>query len=129
MMTFPVIIDTVNPTVTVNIVDSSLDEANNTSTVTFEFSEDVTGFTIADVTPENGELSSFSGADDSYSATFTADDPVDATGSVIVGTGYTDLATNGNGGSGGSDTVIIDTENPTVTVNICLLYTSPSPRD
>jgi hypothetical protein len=39
-----VAIDTLNPTLTVNIVDSSLNDGDNVSDVTFEFSENVTGF-------------------------------------------------------------------------------------
>ena len=44
-----VAIDTLNPSVTVNIVDAALSDADNSSLVTFEFSEDVTGFTVDDV--------------------------------------------------------------------------------
>ena len=39
-----VAIDTLNPTVTVDIVDASLNDTDNSSLVTFEFSEDVAGF-------------------------------------------------------------------------------------
>jgi Big-like domain-containing protein len=108
-------IDTVKPTVTVDIVDMSLSDFDNSSTVTFEFSEDVANFTIDDLTPTNGTLSSFVTIDaDSYTVLFTATDGIEATGSVAVGAGlYTDLA--GNNGTAGSDTVTIDTLNPTVT--------------
>jgi hypothetical protein len=111
-------IDTLNPTVTVNIVDASLSDTDNTSDVTFTFSETVSGFTAGDVTVSGGVLSDFTQVDgDSYTATFTATDGVETTGSVSVADGtYTDVA--GNTGSGGSDTVSIDTLNPTVTVNI-----------
>ena len=53
-----------------------------------------------------------------YTATFTADDGFDGTGSVTVtADSYTDAA--GNPGGGGTDTVTIDTRsNPTVTVDI-----------
>jgi PKD repeat protein len=82
--------------------------------VTFEFSEDVTGFDISDLTPAGGTLSGFTVVDgDSYTATFTATDGVETTGSVAVGTGYIDAA--GNAGTAGSDTVPIDTLNPTLT--------------
>ena len=39
-----VAIDTLNPTVTVDIVDASLNDTDNSSLVTFAFSEAVTGF-------------------------------------------------------------------------------------
>ena len=52
-----------------------------------------------------------------YTATFTADDGFTGTGSVSVAAGsYTDAA--GNPGGAGSDTVAIDTQNPTVAVDI-----------
>ena len=44
-----VAIDTLNPTVTVDIVDASLNDSDNSSLVTFTFSEAVTGFANADV--------------------------------------------------------------------------------
>jgi hypothetical protein len=110
-------IDTVNPTVTVNIVDASLNDGDNSSLVTFEFSENVRGFNAGDLTPVGVALSGFTAIDgDSYTAIFTATDGIATTGSVTVGTGYTDVA--GNTGTAGADTVAIDTVNPTVTVNI-----------
>ena len=78
---------------------------------------DVTGFNVGYLTAVGGTLSDFAALDDnSYTAVFTADDGIETTGSVAVGTGYTDLA--GNAGSDGSDTVVIDTLNPTVVVDI-----------
>ncbi len=110
-------VDRLDPTVTVNIVDTQLSDSDTQSLVTFEFSEDVTGFDGTDLTPTNGSLSSFTVIDaDSYTVIFTATDGIDATGSVAVGTGYTD--TIGNTGTVGSDSVDIDRLNPTVTVNI-----------
>jgi Ca2+-binding RTX toxin-like protein len=112
-----VTIDTLNPTVTVDIVDASLNDADNSSNVTFEFSENVVNFTSVDVSVSGGTLSNFSSVDgDSYTATFTATDGVETTGSVSVGTAYEDAA--GNSGTAGSDNVTIDTLNPTVTVDI-----------
>ena len=81
------------------------------SLVTFEFSENVTGFDAGDLTAVGGALSAFTAVDgNSYTATFTATDGTNTTGSVTVGTGYTDLA--GNAGTAGSDTVAIDTLRP-----------------
>src|SRR5204863_64346 len=99
-----VAIDTVNPTVSVDIAAGSLsDVAGGTSTVTFTFSEATTDFTAGDLTVVGGTISGFAGSGTSYSATFTATDNSTATGSVTVnGSSYHDAA--GNTGSAGSDT-------------------------
>jgi hypothetical protein len=108
-------VDTVAPTVTVAIVDAALNDGDSSSLVTFEFNEAVTGFTLSGVTAVGGTLSSFSGSGASYSATFTATDGWTGTGSVTVGLGsYTDAA--GNLGGAGSDTVVIDTLNPSLVI-------------
>ena len=119
-----VFIDRLNPTVNVDVFENELTDAEPNSLVTFEFSEDVVGFDQTDLTPANGVLFWFSGTGSSYQATFTADDGVDGVGSVTVGTGYTDLL--GNTGNGGSDTVTIDTENPTATVDLAATSLSDS---
>ena len=99
-------IDTLKPTVTVNIVDAALTVADTSSVVTFVFLEDVSGFTIDDLTPSGGTLSGFTTTDaKNYSATFTSNLGFNGFGSVTVGTDYTDLA--GNSGTTGSDTVMI----------------------
>ncbi|RWM05783.1 Ig-like domain-containing protein [Mesorhizobium sp.] len=102
--------------VAVNIVDSALNDSDNNSVVTFTFTGPVTGFTAADVTASHGTLTDFVIIDAShYTAKFTAADGFDGIGSVSVAAGsYTDTA--GNAGAGGSDTVAIDTVNPTVVV-------------
>ena len=89
-------IDTLNPTVTVDIVDASLNDSDNSSVVTFEFSEDVTGFDIGDLTAVGGTLSNFQVVDgNSFTATFTATDGIEVTGSVSVTAGsYTDVVGN-----------------------------------
>ncbi len=109
-----VTIDTLNPTLAVDIVNASLNDGTNSSLVSFEFSEDVTGFDDSDVNVSGGTLSDFTQVDgNSYTAIFTADDAVETTGSVSVAAdSYTDIA--GNNGGAGSDTVTIDTLNPTV---------------
>ena len=106
--------DNTPPTVTVDIVNASLNDGTNSSLVTFEFSEDVTGFDNSDVNVSGGTLSDFTQVDgNSYTAIFTADDAVETTGSVSVAAdSYSDLT--GNNGGAGSDTVTIDTLNPTV---------------
>ncbi|WP_072926847.1 Ig-like domain-containing protein [Microcystis aeruginosa] len=110
--------DNTPPTVTVDIVDASLNDGTNSSLVTFEFSEDVTGFADGDVSVSGGTLSDFTQVDgNSYTAIFTADDGVETIGSVSVAAdSYSDLV--GNNGGAGSDTVTIDTKNPTLAVDI-----------
>lgn len=109
-------VETVNPTVTVNIVDAMLSDSDNGSNVTFEFSEPVLGFTTSDVAVSGGTLSDLAPIDgDSFTATFTAANETSATGSVtVVASSYTDAA--GNTGSSGTDSVSIDTLNPTVAI-------------
>jgi hypothetical protein len=113
----PLTIDTKNPTLTLNILDPALNDTDNSSAVSFTFSESVSGFDSSDVTVSGGVLSAFSGSGSSYTATFTANDGLEATGSLTVVAGsYTDLA--GNAGGGDSDTVAIDTKNPTVSISL-----------
>ncbi|MCA0051441.1 Ig-like domain-containing protein, partial [Mesorhizobium sp. B283B1A] len=101
--------------VAVNIVDSALSDSDNSSVVTFTFTGPVTGFTAADVATSHGTLTDFVMVDAShYTAKFTAADGFDGIGSVSITAGsYADAA--GNAGAGGSDTVAVDTANPTVT--------------
>src|SRR6185436_16574579 len=112
-------IDTENPTATVNIVDASLNDTDNSSVVTITFSEAVTGFDNSDVTVAHGTISTLTSGDGgvTWTATFTAADGFDGNGSVTVTGAYTDLVAN-VGATGANDTVDIDTENPTATVNI-----------
>ena len=110
-------IDTLGPSVTVNIQRASLSDSNPTSLVTFSFSSAPTGFTAADVTVTGGTLSAITqiGNSPNYRATFTATDNFVGTGSVSVTAGsYTDAA--GHPGGAGSDTVAINLGNPTVTI-------------
>ncbi len=100
-------IDTLNPEVVVDIVDTVLNENDSTSVVTFTFSEDVSGFEAADVSVSNGTLSDFSGSGMNYSATFTADPAVDGIGTVAIPPGSF-MDTAGNFGSGSSDTVVLE---------------------
>jgi hypothetical protein len=117
-----VTIDTLNPTVVIDIVDSLLWDGDNVSDVTVTFSEDVSGFTESDLVVTGGTLSNFVMVDGSHwTATFTATDGYDSdddgtAGISLAGSDYTDLV--GNLGENGGDTVDVDTKNPTVTVNI-----------
>ena len=113
-----VAIDTANPTLTVDIVATSLSDGTPSSTVNFTFSEAPVDFTAGDIIATHGTISNFTMVDAThYTATFTATDDFSGNGSVTVGAGsYTDAA--GNSGGAGSDSVAIDTANPTLTVDI-----------
>ncbi|MCP4081815.1 MAG: calcium-binding protein, partial [Planctomycetaceae bacterium] len=112
-----VTIDTVNPTANVQIAESSLSDIVNTSTVTITFSAIPTDFVQADdLTVSGGTLSdgSFDTTGKVWTATFTANDNFDGAGSVtLANDSYTDAELNA--GSGDSDSVTIDTVNPTAT--------------
>ncbi|MDP2695160.1 MAG: Ig-like domain-containing protein, partial [Gallionella sp.] len=113
-----VIIDTVNPTATVAISATDLSDTNNSTTVTITFSEVPTGFDQAnDLTVAGGTLGtgSFDQSGKIWTATFTATDNLAGTGSVtLTNSSYTDAVFNV--GAGSSDSVSIDTVNPTVSV-------------
>ncbi|MGV0912744.1 Ig-like domain-containing protein, partial [Martelella sp. FOR1707] len=87
-----------------------------TGTVTFTFSEPVTGFEAGDVSVGNGTLSNLTQTGPN---TWTATVTPEATGDVTVAVGdgsYTDLA--GNPGTPGSDSEAFDRTAPTVGVEI-----------
>src|SRR5262245_61754247 len=115
-------IDRQNPTVTVDIVDGSLNDGNTSSVVTFEFSEAPgASFTANDIqvsaglTLNAGSLIMIDATH--YQATVTAVDGFTGTSTVsLAAPSSTDAAFNLGGA--GSDTVLIDTQNPALTVNI-----------
>ena len=114
------IVDTTPPSVTINIIDSSLSDSDNSSLVNFTFSEDpVTSFTLSDISATNGVMSNLvKDTDTNYHATFTANDGIENTGSVTVDADkFTDAALNGNDAAT-MDTIAIDTKNPTVIIGI-----------
>ena len=107
-------IDTLNPSATIVFTDALLTDADAESLVTITFNESVNNFTIADLTPTNGLLTSFTPVNlAEWTVLFTADDDADGTGSVTVGTAYEDYRGNppNSGASGDTD---IDTRNPSV---------------
>ncbi|TRU04378.1 MAG: calcium-binding protein [Microcystis aeruginosa Ma_MB_F_20061100_S19] len=89
-----VTIDTKNPTVGINFASQPLTSQNFSTTVTFQFSEAVSGFAASDVTLTNGVLSNFTGSGSSYTATFTATNFQSATGTVAVSNDYFDTLGN-----------------------------------
>ena len=113
------VIDTTNPTATVAITDANLNDGDNSSVVTITFSEAVTGFNASDLTVTNGSIELVSSTDGglTWTGTFVASDDFYGTGSVTVGGAYADLVGN-VGATGATDSVVIDTTNPTATVVI-----------
>ena len=94
--------------------------------VSIAFSEAVTGFEQGDVKVDNGTVTAFSGADDSYTATITPAAGGTVTIDVPAGVAH-DAAGNGNlaartaaGGTEGALSVRADTDSPTA------LITGPS---
>ncbi|MBA5689058.1 Ig-like domain-containing protein [Rugamonas apoptosis] len=113
------VLDTMAPTVTVGMSDAAL-KINDTSVVTFTFSEAVTGFTTADITAANGAVSGLSSSDGgtTWTATFTPTASIeDATNVITVDkTGVNDVAGNAGSGSTSSSNYTIDTARPTATL-------------
>ncbi|QVM93924.1 DUF4347 domain-containing protein [Pseudomonas entomophila] len=112
-------IDTVRPTATVVVANSSL-AIGQTSLVTVTFSEAVSGFTNADLTIANGTLSAVSSSDGgiTWTATFTPTSNIADTSNLITldNTGVTDLAGNAGSGTTDSNNYAIDTVRPTATI-------------
>ncbi|SUA55932.1 VCBS repeat [Oligella ureolytica] len=119
--TFVFTVDTVAPTVEVNIVKDSLNIADDTSEVTFKFSEEPVGFELSDIEVTGGQLSDLVQNLDNplwWTATFTSDPSAEGIASVTVPAGrFTDKAGNSNV-EDKSDTVAYDTKAPTVTITI-----------
>ena len=94
-------VDTTGPSVVISTTDSNL-SAGETTTLTFTFSELVTGFTAGDIVPTGGTISNLvqsAGNPTIWTATFTSTGGGSPSVSLPAGS-YTDLA--GNAGSAGS---------------------------
>jgi hypothetical protein len=113
-----VVIDTVAPTLNITITDPIL-KADETTVVTFTFSEKVIGFSNDDITVPNGTLSNVETADDgkTWTAIFTPTEDIKEDINVFeVGDGFTDIADN-IGISKNSDNFTIATKVPTITID------------
>ncbi|MCW8198482.1 hypothetical protein D8B23_08620 [Verminephrobacter aporrectodeae subsp. tuberculatae] len=114
--------DTVRPSATVTLADSILSIGKPTTTVTFAFSERVTGFTADDIDLKNakGTLSPLIAVDDrTWTATFTSTIDVDGgfigTNTISVDlSGVTDAANHTGQGRATSDPYSVDTTRPTL---------------
>ncbi len=114
-------VDNTSPSVTITMAPSA---TNGAFDVDFEFSEDVTGFVIGDITFANGTASNFSGSGKTYKATITPNGNGDITVAVNAGVA-TDAATNEN--TAAIDvTVTVDQTAPDVTIsNVPTLTNAP----
>ena len=112
-------VDTQRPTATIVVADNNL-TVGETTTVTITFSEAVTGFTLADLTVANGNLSGLSSSDGgiTWTATFTPSVNVqDATNVIALSnSGVADLAGNAGSGTTNSNNYGVSTMQPTATV-------------
>ncbi|WP_256588827.1 S-layer family protein, partial [Pseudomonas sp. HMWF021] len=111
-------IDTQRPTATIALADSALG-VGQTTTVTITFSEAVSGFTLADLTVDNGTLSGLTTSDNIiFTATFTPAAGITDTSNVITldNTGIADTAGNTGSGTTSSGNYVIDSQRPTATI-------------
>lgn len=110
-------IDTVRPTVAVELTDSNL-IFGETTTVTFTFSETPSSFDASDVTVENGTIGAVAGGPLIFTATLTPTvDVEDNTNIITVGTGWTDAAENVPTGATNSANYTVETKKPTVVLS------------
>jgi len=110
---FSITNDETAPTVTISTL--STDPVSGAFTIAIDFSEDVTGFVVGDITVGNGSAGTFSGSGDSYSAEITPS----ADGSVTVDVAA-DVASDdaGNGNTAATQFSIENDETaPTVTLS------------
>lgn len=104
--------DATNPTVSISTPSTS---ANAPYTATFNFSENVTGFTLSDINVTNGAASVFAGSNSQYTATITPT----AEGAVtlnVSSNAAVDSANNGNTAAS-QNTVTYDTTAPTLLIS------------
>ena len=112
------VIDTTPPTLTIGVEPATL-AAGDTATVTFSFSEAVTGFAVSDIEAPNGTISDLTTTDDiTFTATFTPDAGFSGDIAISVAEGaYSDPAGNPGGGATSPD-IAIDTEAPSLTITL-----------
>ncbi|WP_085631823.1 Ig-like domain-containing protein [Pseudomonas sp. R16(2017)] len=111
-------IDTQRPTATIVVADTALG-VGQTTTVTITFSEAVTGFSLADLTAENGTLSGLTTSDNiTWTATFTPAAGITDTTNLITldNTGVADVAGNAGSGTTDSNNYAVDSQRPTATI-------------
>jgi hypothetical protein len=116
-------VDTIRPSLAAPIIisDSSL-KAGETATVTFQFTEAVAGFDIADVTVPNGTLSDLKSVNGGtvWTATLTPAVGVSSSANVLTVnySGINDLAGNAGEGTAKSGNYEVDTKVPVLALPI-----------
>ena len=117
-------VDTLLPTVSSFVLSDSALKAGETATVTLTFSEAVAGFSNADITVQNGSLTTLTSDDNiTWTGLFTPTvDIEDETNILTLSTNYTDAAGN-TGPSATTSNYAIDTSLPTAAIT----YNSASP--
>ncbi|MDP7794288.1 Ig-like domain-containing protein [Acinetobacter baumannii] len=115
-------VDTTAPGLVITALDPAL-TATESTTISFTFSEAVSGFDIDDITPVGGTLSNLVQSTTNpnvWTATFTADGSGAAPSISVADGAYTDLA--GNLGTGdvldGTDGFVVDTLAPAPVITI-----------
>ncbi|WP_019335090.1 beta strand repeat-containing protein, partial [Pseudomonas syringae] len=112
-------VDTQRPTATIVVTDNAL-AIGETSLVTITFSEAVTGFTNADLTINNGTLSTISSSDGgiTWNATLTPTTGITSNSNSVIlnNAGVTDLAGNAGSGLTTSSNYAVDSAAPTATI-------------
>jgi len=112
------VIDTQRPTATIVVADNQLG-IGGSSQVTITFSEAVTGFSLADLTVDNGTLSNLTTSDNiTWTATLTPALGVNAGNNHVRldNTGVTDIAGNAGSGATNSNAYAVDSIRPTATI-------------
>ncbi|MGY2375075.1 Ig-like domain-containing protein [Pseudomonas sp. SDO524_S393] len=113
-------IDTQRPTATISVSNPQLG-VGGSSLVTITFSEAVTGFSLADLTTDNGTLSNLTTSDNiTWTATLTPAAGISQGNNHIVldNTGVDDVAGNSGSGTTTSNAYVIDSQRPTATIVI-----------
>jgi hypothetical protein len=114
------VVSTQSPEVSISLDDSSL-TIGETATVTFKFSEAVTGFDLGDISAGHGTLSALTTSDNiTWTATLTPDAGAAHSTNVITtdNTGFMNAGGIAGAGSKMSDPYVVDTERPTATVDV-----------
>ena len=111
-------IDSQRPTATVVVSNPTLG-IGGSSVVTITFSEAVTGFTLADLTVDNGTLSNLSTSDNiTWTTTLTPAAGINQGNNHVVfdNTGVADTAGNSGSGTTSSNAYVVDSVRPTATI-------------
>ncbi len=114
---YPQAFDTAAPTLEI-ISNTSTLKAGDTASITFNFSEAVSNFTLDDVSVSGGSLSALTGSGSSFTATFTPAANSTSNTSISVASGtFTDLAGNANATASNTLAFTVDTVRPTIAIS------------